>query len=71
VPPPLLLSNAAGTVALQWPAWAAPFSIWSATNLAPPVAWTKLTGVPATNNGNLLLNVSGSNANSFYRLQFP
>ena len=71
MPPPLLLSNAAGTVALQWPAWAAPFSIWSATNLAPPVVWTKLTGVPATNNGNLLLNVSGSNDSSFYRLQFP
>ena len=71
VPPPLLSSNAAGTVALQWPAWAAPFSIWSATNLVPPVVWTKLTGVPATNNGNLLLNVSRSNSSSFYRLQFP
>lgn len=71
VQPSLLLGNVPGALTLQWQAWAAPFSIWSATNLAPPVAWTKISGVPATNNGTLLLNLPNASGSAFYRLQFP
>ena len=71
VQPALALSNAPGALTLQWPAWAAPFSVWGATNLAPPIAWSKITGALATNNENLLLNLLNPNGSAFYRLQFP
>jgi hypothetical protein len=71
VQPSLSLSASPGTLTLQWPAWAAPFSLWSTTNLAPAVAWTKITSAPITNGGNLLLNLPITNDSRFYRLQFP
>jgi hypothetical protein len=71
VSPALVLSNASGSLTLQWPAWAVPFSVWGATNLAPPVAWTPIAGALATNNGNLLLSLPATNGGAFYRLQFP
>ncbi len=71
VQPSLIMSNLPGTLTLQWPAWAAPFSVWGTTNLTPPMVWTKITGAVATNGGNFLLNLSSTNGNGFYRLQFP
>jgi hypothetical protein len=71
VQPTLLLTNGAGTLTMQWPAWAAPFSVWSATNLAPPVAWVQITGTFVTNSGNVLLNLPATNGAAFYRLQYP
>jgi hypothetical protein len=71
VSPSLALDAGAGALTLQWPAWAAPFSLWSTTNLTPPAAWQRVTNAPLTNGGNLLLNLSITNDNRFYRLQFP
>ena len=71
VQPSLALSNDAGSLTLQWPAWAAPFSVWSTTNLAPPATWTQITNAPSTNAGNFLLNLSVTNDTRFFRLQFP
>ena len=71
VQPTLALNNNVGALTLQWPAWAAPFSVWSTTNLTPPTAWTQVTNAPATNGGNLSLNLSATNGSGFYRLQFP
>lgn len=71
VPPSLVLSNAPRALTLQWPAWAAPFSVWRATNLAPPIAWTQFAGTMATNGGYLLLNLPDTNGSAFYRLQYP
>jgi hypothetical protein len=69
--PTLALSNNPGNITLQWPTWAAPFSIWSATNLAPPTTWTLIATPLTTNAGNLLLNVATTNESRFFRLQFP
>ncbi len=69
--PSVALSNGPGTITLQWPTWAAPFSVWSATNLAPPIPWTQITSTPATNAGNFSLNLSATNESRFFRLQFP
>ncbi|MEY4916918.1 MAG: hypothetical protein RL616_831, partial [Verrucomicrobiota bacterium] len=71
VQPSLALSNSPGALTLQWPSWAAPFSVWSTTNLAPSATWTQITNAPSTNAGNLLLNLSTTNAACFFRLQFP
>jgi Concanavalin A-like lectin/glucanases superfamily len=69
--PTVALSNAPGTITLQWPTWAAPFSVWSTTNLAPPTTWTQITSPFTTNAGNLLLNLSTTNESRFFRLQLP
>ena len=69
--PTVALSNGPGTITLQWPTWAAPFSIWSATNLTPPTTWTQITTPLTTNAGNLLLNLATTNESRFFRLQFP
>ena len=69
--PSVALSNGPGNITLQWPTWAAPFSVWSATNLAPPTTWTQITSPLTTNAGNLLLNLATTNESRFFRLQFP
>ncbi len=69
--PSLVMSNDLSSLSLQWPMWAAPFSVWSTTNLAPPTTWSQITNAPATNAGNLLLNLSATNESRFFRLQFP
>jgi len=70
VPPTLMLSTAPGGLTLQWPAWAAPFSMWATTNLGSAV-WIRINGTLVTNNGNLFLNLANPYGSSFYRLQFP
>ena len=71
VQPSLTMSNGQSSLTLQWPTWAAPFSVWSTTNLAPPTTWSQATNEPATNAGSLLLNLSATNESRFFRLQFP
>ena len=71
VSPGLTMSHAPGALTLQWPAWAAPFTVWSTTNLAPPVTWTQVTNMPATNGEALYLTLPNAGESSFYRLQFP
>ncbi|MEI6075951.1 MAG: LamG-like jellyroll fold domain-containing protein [Verrucomicrobiota bacterium] len=70
VPPPLLFSNGSGALMLQWPGWAAPFSLWGTTNLASPV-WSPIAGVPAATRGNLQLALPATPGSIFYRLQLP
>ena len=69
--PTVALSNSSGTITLQWPTWAAPFTVWSTTNLAPPTTWTQFTSPLATNAGNLQLNLATTNESRFFRLQLP
>jgi len=66
-----LTAGSPGHLSLQWPAWSAPFSLWSATNLAAPVAWSLVTTTPVTNSGSLLLDLPITNDTRFYRLQLP
>lgn len=70
---PVLTLNPAsqGTLSLQWPDWAAPFSLWTTTNLARPSAWTQVTNAPVDSSGMMLLGLPLTNSSSFYRLQFP
>jgi hypothetical protein len=45
-PPTLGIAPASsGESALSWPAWAAHFTLYSATNLSPPVTWSPVTNV--------------------------
>jgi hypothetical protein len=70
VPPLLSISNAPGMSILQWPAWAAPFSVWWTTNLESPV-WAKIADVPSSDADNFIIPMPNTNGSMFYRLQFP
>ena len=60
-----------GAVSLNWPAAACFFTLYSATNLAPPV-WTRATNEPVLSNGVWLVPLpAATNGSRFYRLQNP
>jgi uncharacterized repeat protein (TIGR03803 family) len=50
VPPPLFIAQAGTNVLLSWPTNSGGFSLQSATNLAPPVTWSGLSGQYAVTN---------------------
>jgi hypothetical protein len=57
---------------LSWPASAANFQLFAATNLTPPIAWTMVTNQPAATNGMLFLTLPENNAaDQFFRLMSP
>ncbi len=57
---------------LSWPAEAGWFSLYSTTNLTPPVTWRIVTGTASQSNGAWRFPLPFStNAQMFYRLQGP
>jgi autotransporter-associated beta strand protein len=57
---------------LSWPADAGWFSLESATNLTPPVAWTPFTNAPVLMGDHWLLTLPDTtNGQRFFRLQTP
>ncbi|HTV75779.1 MAG TPA: hypothetical protein VMD57_02185, partial [Candidatus Baltobacteraceae bacterium] len=69
---PLNIAQAGTNVALTWPVYPAGFTIESATNLVSPVAWST-DGIPTPvvmNSQNCIL-LGATNANQFFRLQYP
>ena len=47
---PLTLAWLGDSLLLQWPAATGNFTTYTATNLAPPVAWTAVTKAPVLSN---------------------
>ncbi len=56
---------------LSWPAWAVGLSLWSATNLSPPVYWLPATQGAAVTNGQILMTVPVEGVQRFFRLGGP
>ncbi len=72
ITPAMTLVQANGSLVLSWPAWASGYSVYSTTNLSPPVTWTLLTNLPQSNNGDFYLDFSPTNeSQQFYRLIEP
>lgn len=69
--PALGLSGNAAQVTLAWPSWAASLRLYSATNLAPPAAWTLVTNTAAASNGLRVLTLPVSPGSGYFRLQSP
>jgi hypothetical protein len=71
---PPLLSIASGGSGLQvsWPTNAGSFNLFSATNLAPPVQWFRVTNALALSNDVWVFPLPRSiNSSQFYRLKTP
>jgi hypothetical protein len=71
VRPLLSLQESGSSLVLSWPGWAGTMSLYSATNLSPPVDWTIMTNAPTASNSVLTLSVPSADGNRFFRLQTP
>ena len=71
VPSPSLTAGSSnGQLQLGWPGWAAGYSLYTATNLAPPVLWMPVTDEPALSNDVWRATVPlGTDGQRFFRLQ--
>ena len=69
LPPALDLAVADSEAILSWPVWAGAMQVFLATNLAPPIAWMKLTNTAAISNDLRILLLPRSPGDSFFRLQ--
>ncbi len=66
-----LQGSSANPLTISWPATAAGYQLYSATNLVPPVAWTLVTTPVAQTNGTYYLTLLPTNAGQFFRLVAP
>jgi putative glycosyl hydrolase/concanavalin A-like lectin/glucanase superfamily protein/putative Ig domain-containing protein len=70
--PSLKIARSGRVLVLSWPAAASYFALYSATNLAAPIAWTPVTTVPELLNGSWTVSISlPIIGNIFFRLQIP
>jgi hypothetical protein len=71
--PALRFSSTAGSsIAFAWPDWAGPMPLYTATNLTPPVVWSRVTNEPGLiGDGWSLTLPIPSNGQRFFRLQTP
>jgi hypothetical protein len=70
--PTLQLARSQGAIVLSWPAAASYFTVYSATNLAPPIKWTLVMTTPNLSNGYWSISINlAITGNRFFRLQVP
>jgi hypothetical protein len=64
-------SGNAGTFSVNWPDWGNNWTLWYATNLAPPVTWLPVTNSVSESNGQITVTVPIESAGGFFRLTSP
>jgi hypothetical protein len=69
--PALTISAGGGSITVAWPDWAVNWRLWSATNLAPPAAWSLVTNNVQVGNGQRTVVVLAGQPPSFFRLTSP
>jgi hypothetical protein len=58
-------------LAINWPGWANDWTLYSATNLIPPVIWSPVTNAVGSNNGVFNVALPFDSDSHFYRLSSP
>jgi hypothetical protein len=70
--PPKLTATLAGTgLSLTWPASGLDFTLYSASNLTPPVGWFAVTNAMCLSNSLNTIRVDATGRCAFFRLQQP
>ena len=59
------------TFTINWPAWGNNWTLWSATNLTPPVTWVQVTNSVNSSNGQSIVTVPIAPGGAFFRLTSP
>jgi hypothetical protein len=67
--PPLSVAASGNGAVLNWPTSAGPFTLYTATNLAPPAVWLPVTNPPVLTNGQWQISLPPASGSHFYRLQ--
>lgn len=67
--PRLKIETATSNILASWPTWAAPMSLYSATNLNPPVNWLLVTNYASISNGMATIQLPLTGQNTFFRLE--
>ena len=60
-----------GTFTVNWPAWGNNWTLWSTTNLTPPVTWVRVTNSSSNSNGQITVTVPIASGGAFFRLTSP
>jgi hypothetical protein len=63
-----LQGTSANPFVITWPASAAGYQLYSATNLSPPVTWSLVTTPAVQSNGTFYLTILPTNSGQFFRL---
>jgi alpha-mannosidase len=58
-----------GRIGLSWPVWSGNCTLYSTTDLKPPVSWSKVTNVPVAANGTNTVVLAGGEACRFFQLR--
>jgi hypothetical protein len=69
--PALTAGAAIPNLSFSWPAWASAMSLYSATNLAPPINWVLVTNAASLSNGQEIVQLPLTGQNMFFRLEAP
>jgi hypothetical protein len=69
--PQLAISRSGTNVMVSWPASASNYQLLSATNLAPPAAWSNVTQILVTNGNSISTLVPMTGRQQFFRLYHP
>jgi lysophospholipase L1-like esterase len=67
-PARLAIRRDAGNVVLNWPAAAGPYSLETATNLDPPISWTRLTNELSSDGATWALTNAATHRQRYFRL---
>ena len=72
-PPALTIAQTGpGELSLSWPTWATGYTLYSTTNLAPPVVWSQATDATLSTNGAAITAaLLATNNTRFFRLTTP
>ena len=69
--PALGMVASENALTLSWPGWASDWTLFSTTNLAPPVVWTAVPDVVSSNNGQFDVSIPIDSDTRFFRLIAP
>jgi hypothetical protein len=63
--------TSSGKFTVNWPTWGSNWTLWSATNLSPPITWTAVTNPVIGTNGQLNVTIPIQQSGVFFRLTSP
>jgi hypothetical protein len=66
-----IANGSEGTFTVNWPAWGSNWTLWTTTNLTPPVTWAQVTNSINSSNGQSIVTVPVAPGGAFFRLTNP
>ena len=71
LPPRLSVQMSGANLEILWPSSYTSYSLYSSTNLLPPVLWSAVTNTPILQGDDWMVTLPAGGAPQFFRLQAP